>query len=100
MHSHTLGAERTGATKEQIAALLDFESGPFAEKEKAALRFGLEMTRHANEISEETFRELSAYFDEGEVLEIAAVVGLFNYFNRVNEALGVEPTQPGEGVDT
>ncbi len=99
-HSHTLAAERTGATKEQIAAVLDFESGPFEKNEKAALRFGLEMTRHANEISEETFRELSAYFNEGEVLEIAAVVGLFNYFNRVNEALAVEPTEPGEGVDS
>jgi len=58
------------------------------------------MTRNANEISEETFRELSTYFEEGEVLEIAAVVGLFNYFNRINEALAVEPTTPGEGVDS
>ena len=30
----------------------------------------------------------------------AAVVGLFNYFNRFNEALGMEPTKPGEGVDS
>jgi uncharacterized peroxidase-related enzyme len=98
--SETALAERTGATRQQIAAALDFENGPFEEKEKAALRFGLEMTRNANEISEETFRELSTYFDEGEILEIAAVVGLFNYFNRINEALAVEPTQPGEGVDS
>jgi uncharacterized peroxidase-related enzyme len=98
--SETALAERTGATQEQIAATLDFENGPFEEKEKAALRFGLEMTRNANGISEESFRQLSTYFDEGEILEIAAVVGLFNYFNRINEALAVEPTQPGEGVDS
>ncbi len=89
-----------GASKEQIASLLDFERGPFDQRERAALRFGLQMTRDANRIPEEAFRELRGHFDEAEILEIAAVVGLFNYFNRVNEALQVEPTQPGEGVDS
>jgi len=98
--AHTLQAERCGVSEEQIAALLDFENGPFDEKDKAAFRFGLQMTRDANGISEESFRQLRAYFEEAEVLEIVAVVGLFNYLNRFNEALSVEPTQPGEGVDT
>jgi len=29
-----------------------------------------------------------------EIVEIAAVAGLFNYFNRFNDALGVPPTEP------
>ena len=98
--SHTLLAERTGATPDQIAGLLDFEQGPFDDREKAALRFGLQMTRDANRISDGVFSALREHFDDGEVVEIAAVVGLFAYFNRFNNALAVEPTKPGEGVDS
>ncbi len=77
---------------------MTFENGPFDEREKAALRFGLQMTRDANRVSDEVFAELRRQFDEGEVVEIACVVGLFAYFNRFNEALRMEPTRPGEGV--
>lgn len=96
--AHTALAERLGATKDQVAKLLDFEKGPYSEKEKAALRFGLEMTRDANRVSEQTFLELGRHYDEGEIVEIACVVGLIAYFNRFNEALKVEPTKAKEGV--
>jgi len=58
------------------------------------------MTLDASRVPDSVFQELRRHFDEGEVVEVASVVGLFNYFNRFNEALGMEPTQPGEGVDT
>ncbi|HKD18923.1 MAG TPA: carboxymuconolactone decarboxylase family protein [Thermoanaerobaculia bacterium] len=98
--SHTLLAERTGSTPAQIAALRDVDGGPFTDREKAALRFGLHMTRDANAVPEPVFAALREHFDEGEIVEIAAVVGLFAYFNRFNNALGLEPTKPGEGVDS
>ena len=43
---------------------------------------------------------LRAHWSEGEAVEIAAVFGTFNYFNRFNDAFGVEPTKPGEGIDS
>ena len=98
--SHTVLAKRTGATEEQIATLLDFEDGPFDEKEKAALRYGLQVTRDASGVSPELFAELKRHFDEGEIVEMTCVIGLFAYFNRFNQALRMEPTQPGEGVDS
>jgi uncharacterized peroxidase-related enzyme len=98
--SHTFLAERTGSTPEQIAALRDVDGGPFTDREKAALRFGLHMTRDANGMPESVFAALREHFDEGEIVEIAAVVGLFAYFNRFNNALGLDPTKPGEGVDS
>lgn len=58
------------------------------------------MTREASRVSGEIFEELRKHFNEGEVVEIASVVGLFNYFNRFNEALEMEPTRPGEGLDS
>jgi alkylhydroperoxidase family enzyme len=58
------------------------------------------MTRDARSIGDDVFAELRRHFDEGEVVEIACVVGLFAYFNRFNDALQTEPTEPGEGIDT
>jgi uncharacterized peroxidase-related enzyme len=98
--AHKAQAERLGATKDQVGSLLAIDAGPFSEKEKAALRFGLQMTRDANRITDEAFMDLSRHFDEGEVVEIACVVGLLAYFNRFNEALKVEPTKSKEGLDT
>ena len=98
--SHAVLAERTGATRDQIAQLLSFETGPYSDKEKAALRFGLQMTRDSNRVPESTFTALRAHFNEGEIVEIAAVVGLFAYFNRFNNAFALEPTKPGEGMDS
>src|ERR1700739_3900574 len=54
--SHSILAERTGSTPEQIAALRDVEHGPFSEKEKAALRFSLHMPRDANAVPEPASR--------------------------------------------
>lgn len=98
--SHTAQLRRLGVPSDQIATLHDFENGPFDAREKAALRFGREMTRRASLVPDEVFAELRRYFDEGEVVEIACVVGLAHYFNRFTEALQVEPTRPGEGLDS
>ncbi len=51
------------------------------------------MTRTARGIDERRFAALRSHFDEGAIVEIAAVAGLFNYFNRFNDALRVEPTR-------
>ena len=34
---------------------------------------------------------------EGEIVELLCPIGLFNYFNRFNNALHMDPTKPGEG---
>jgi alkylhydroperoxidase family enzyme len=77
---------------------MDFENGPFDEKEKAALAYAKQLTLDAQSIDDALFARLRRQYDEGEIIEISAMAGLFNYFNRVNDALQTEPTQPGEGL--
>lgn len=48
---------------------------------------------------DELHRELRRRWTEEQVVEIAAVAGLFNYFNRFNNALGVPPTEPSPLVE-
>jgi alkylhydroperoxidase family enzyme len=81
-----------------MQALLDFENGPFDEKEKAALTYAKQLTIDAHGVDDAMFDRLRQHYDEGEIVEISAMAGLFNYFNRVNDALQMEPTKPGEGL--
>ena len=78
--------------------LVDFENGPFTEKQKAALAYAKQLTLDPHAVDEKLFARLREHYDEGEIVEISAMAGLFNYFNRVNDALLVEPTKPGEGL--
>jgi alkylhydroperoxidase family enzyme len=81
-----------------MQALLDFENGPFDEKEKAALAYAKQLTIDAHGVDDAMFDRLRQHYDEGEIVEISAMAGLFNYFNRVNDALQMEPTKPSEGL--
>jgi alkylhydroperoxidase family enzyme len=77
---------------------MDFENGPFSEEEKAALAYAQQLTLDASGVDDALFARLRVHYDEGEIVEISAMAGLFNYFNRVNDALRMEPTKPGEGL--
>ena len=57
------------------------------------MEFAAAITRDAHAIDEAQYGSLRACFDEGQIVEIAAVAGLFNYFNRFNNALQVPVTR-------
>ncbi len=61
------------------------------QKKKAAVKYAHLTTTEAYKLSDEAFKELSHHYSENEIVEITAVVGLFNYINRFNDALGVLP---------
>ena len=92
-------ARRLGWTEDQINNLADFEKrDDFAPAEKAALRLAEIETRRPQEFTDEMWQELRQHFDEGEIVELTAAIGLFNYFNRANDVLRMEPTKAGEGA--
>ncbi len=96
--SHTILARNLGWTDEQLSHLSDWaQRDDFTLAEKAALRLAETVTRNANAVSDEQFAELRSFYSEGEIVELLCAIGLFNYFNRFNNALKMEPTQPGEG---
>jgi alkylhydroperoxidase family enzyme len=86
-------ARRLGASEAELAALATGDLSVFGPRERAALAFAEALTRDSNHVSAAVFGQLRRYFDEGEVIEIAAVAGIFNYFNRFNNALQMEPTR-------
>ena len=96
--SHTILARNLGWTDDQLSHLADWgQRDDFTTAEKAALRLAETVTRNANAVTDEQFAELRSFYSEGEIVELLCAIGLFNYFNRFNNALKMEPTKPGEG---
>jgi hypothetical protein len=91
-------AKQFGVSDEAIAGLNEPGSYPFPPDHEAALRFADAMTRGRGEVPEAIFAELRRHFDEPQIVEISAVIGLFNYFNRFNNALHVAITLMDPGV--
>ena len=89
-------ARRLGWSDDLLQHLAEFESRPdLTDREKTAVAFAERMTRDAHHVDDALWARLKQHFDEGEIVELGCVVGLFNYFNRFNDALQMEPTKPG-----
>ena len=87
-------ARRHGWSEEQLQELANFRNRTdFTAAEKAALELAERATLDSNSVDDEFWNELRKYYDEGEIIELLAAIGLFNYFNRFNNALHMEPTK-------
>jgi alkylhydroperoxidase family enzyme len=87
-------ARRQGWSEDQLEHLADYpRRDDFTPAEKAALRLSEVMSLDSNGVGEEMWSDLRHFYDEGEIIELTAAIGLFNYFNRFNNALKIEPTK-------
>ena len=86
-------ARRHGWSEEQLNDLANFRTrSDFTDAEKAALDLAERVTRDSG-VDDDFWNELRRFYDEGEIIELLAAIGLFNYFNRFNNALHMEPTK-------
>jgi alkylhydroperoxidase family enzyme len=95
MAIHTALARQLGVTEELLDALyhIDTHRQLFSTRELAALRFAEVMTTSGRDVDEALWDELQAHFDDGEIVELASVIGLFNFFNRYADALRILPSE-------
>lgn len=97
MSVHTALAEQLGVSTELLDAMyhIDTYYTLFTERELVALRLAEIMTTSAREVDEALWDDVQAFFDDGEIIEITTVIGLFNFFNRFADALQITPpTKP------
>lgn len=91
--SHSAICRRLGWTDEQLSAMEGgMKAGEFGEREHVAIHLAEVMTLNAHGYTSEDFARLRSFYSEGEVVELMAAIGLFNYFNRFNDVLEMEPT--------
>ncbi len=81
-------AGRNGVSAEKLAAAFEFETSAFFdEAERAALHFARDASITPSAIEDRHFEGLRRRFDEDAIVEVLAVVSLFGWLNRWNDAL-------------
>jgi alkylhydroperoxidase family enzyme len=95
MASHTAALRRVKVPEEKIAGLKVAILDPllFTEKELVALELADRISESGHAVSDELWERLLQHFERDELIELVSVCGLFNYFNRVNDALRMEITR-------
>lgn len=84
-------AKMRGVEPEKIEAIWDFERSPrYSEAERAALRFARDAASAPNAVTPSHFADLRRHWDDGEIVEILAVVGLFGFLNRWNDSMATD----------
>jgi uncharacterized peroxidase-related enzyme len=84
-------ARERGIDDAKIAAIWDFERSPlFDDGERAALRFARDASLVPNEVTPTHFEELRRHWDDGQIVEILAVVGVFGFLNRWNDTMATD----------
>ncbi|MDD4607329.1 MAG: hypothetical protein PHS07_03310 [Patescibacteria group bacterium] len=64
---------------------------PQNKREELVLKYAEAGTCHAYNIDPEVFRQIKEEFTDEEIVELTSVIGLFNFINRFNDALGILP---------
>lgn len=80
---------REGITEELVAALRDYEGGPFSEREKAALRYADRLFGDHHGVDDALWAELRVSFSEEELLELTWVLAEFIALGKVIYVLGI-----------
>lgn len=83
----TMQLKALGLTEEDIISFGD----ELDEKEQSAMTFALDAAKCAYRIPPEVVEKARKFYSDEQLVELAAVVGLFSYINRFNDSLGVLP---------
>ena len=100
--AHTAGgALRFGVDEAKLAAVWEYRASPlYTEAERVALDFALAAAAVPNDVSDEMFAGLRKHWNDGQVVEIVAVISLFGFLNRWNDTMATpleeEPIHVGE----
>ena len=86
-----------GATEDVVAKLADYEASDLPERTKVALRFADVMTGDKPAVSPELKQQLSAHFDEGQILDLGMTVAFASGWQRFIEAMGIVPDRWADG---
>jgi uncharacterized peroxidase-related enzyme len=92
--SHSALARRHGVDDAVIRSIRDYRTDErLSAAEKAALAVAESITKDPTHLPQPLWEELRRHFDDGQIVEIVCSIGLFNYFNRVNNLLEMEITR-------
>lgn len=86
-------ARRLGASDAVIAALERSDLAALSDADSAAIHYAELVTPTGSTADDVVYDELARHWAPEQIVEITAVIALFNYFNRFAEALHVPVTR-------
>jgi AhpD family alkylhydroperoxidase len=90
---HTKDARKAGETEQRIYALNAWRDTPFFdEQERAILALTEEVTLISKHVSDETYNNVSALFDEAYVGQLIMAIITINAWNRMAITTHLEPS--------
>jgi alkylhydroperoxidase family enzyme len=99
-HNVPLG-KKMGLSEEQIAAARgdDYMASPlFDDRQKAAIRWAEVVTKMTARDDEAAFAAMKRHFSEQQIVELTVFCGMWNYSNRLCEALHVDLERPEQRI--
>jgi alkylhydroperoxidase family enzyme len=99
-HNVPLG-KKMGLSEEQIAAARgdDYIASPlFDDRQKAAIRWAEVVTKMTARDDEAAFAAMKTHFSEQQIVELTVFCGMWNYSNRLCEALHVDLERPEQRI--
>ena len=100
-HNVPLG-KKLGLTDAQVAAARGdgYMTSPlFDERERAAIRWAEVVTNMTAREDDEAFAEMKKHFSEKQIVELTVFCGMWNYSNRLCEALHVDLERPDKRIE-
>jgi alkylhydroperoxidase family enzyme len=90
------GALAAGISQEQVDAMLDFETGPFTDAEKAVLAYAREvaLTNPDGRMTPELHRRLSEHFSQADILELGVVMAVVSGMAKLSFVLDLVEKEP------
>jgi|ERR1700716_4256954 len=93
IRAHSISALKKGASEAQIAAVRDFERGPYSEKEKLGLRLADRLHGGGRQVDDAFYQQLQSVFEPAELVELFLTAAAFEMFPRFIDGLRI-PTTP------
>ncbi|MCF8478612.1 MAG: carboxymuconolactone decarboxylase family protein [Pseudolabrys sp.] len=86
--AHTLhNGSKNGVDAERLDAIWEFETSPlFTEAQKASFRLALAVG--SNSVTDDEVKAAKQHYSDQEMAEIVAVIAMFGFLNRWNDAVG------------
>ena len=70
----------------------DYRQAKLDHKTRALLDYAVQVTRDLHSVSQQTINSLrEAGWSDEDILSATHIIGYFNYYTRLADALGVEP---------
>lgn len=82
-----------GGTDEQLDGVARGVYDAFDEPWRSALRYADVMTPTPGIVSREVYDDLASHWSPAQIVEITAVIAMFNFFNRFAHALDIPITK-------